>query len=95
MKLLIFVPRIFFQNSEIVLKEISKNDFVDLQNLSTKKSFFTFNNNFYIQVDKAAIGSCLDPTLVTIFLSDYEKNLINVLKNLNQVFMVGTLKKVV
>ena len=74
MKLLIFVPRIFFQNSEIVLKEISKNDFGDLQNLPTKKSFFTFNNNFYIQVDKVAIGSRLGPTLVTIFLSHYEKN---------------------
>ena len=95
MKLLIFVPRIFFQNYEILLKEISKNDFGDLQNLPTKKSFFTFNKNFYIQVDKVAIGSCLGPTLVTIFLSHYEKNLINVLQNLNQVFMVGTLKKVV
>ena len=38
-----------FQNLQTLVKRISKNNFSDLLNLSTKESLFIFNNNkFYI-----------------------------------------------
>ena len=37
-------------------------------------SFFTFNNNFYIQVDRVAVGSPLGPILANIFLSHHDEN---------------------
>ena len=58
-------------------KGISKNDFRDLLNLATKKSFFTFTNKFYIQVDGVAMGSPLGPILANIFLSHHEENWMN------------------
>ena len=56
-----------------MVKGISENDFFNLQNLTTKESFFTFNNKFYIQVDDVAMGSPLGPILANIFLSHYEE----------------------
>ena len=57
-----------FQNTETLVIGISKNYFPDLITLSTKESFFIFNNNFYIQVDGVAMGSTVGPILVNIFL---------------------------
>ena len=57
-----------------MVKGISKNDFRDLLNLAIKESFFTFNNNFYVQVNDVAIGYPLDPILANIFLSHHEEN---------------------
>ena len=37
-----------FETLDTLVKVISKNDFRDILNLTTKKSFFTFNNKFYI-----------------------------------------------
>ena len=45
-----------FRNPEALVKKISKNDFCDLLNLAIKKSFFTFNSMFYIQVNSVARG---------------------------------------
>ena len=45
--------------------------------LATKKSFFTLNNKFYIQVDGVAMGSLLGPILANIFLSHHEENWLN------------------
>ena len=63
-----------FKASDTLVKGISKNDFQDLLNLATKESCFTFNNNFYIQVDGVAMGSPLGPILANIFLSHHEEN---------------------
>ena len=49
------------QNPKAFVEEISNNHFCDLLNLAGKKSFFTFNNKFYIQIDGVAMGSPLGP----------------------------------
>ena len=46
---------------------IPDNDFRNLFNIASKKSFFTFNNKYYKQVDGAAMGSPLSPALDNIF----------------------------
>ena len=66
-----------FKTPNTLFKGISKNDFHDLLNLATKESFFTFNNNFYIQVDGAVMGSPLGLILANIFLSHHEENWLN------------------
>ena len=64
----------FFQDPEILVNGISKNDFRDLLYLVTKELFFIFNNKFYIQVDYVTIGSPLVKIVANIFLSHYEEN---------------------
>ena len=49
------------QNPKAFVEEISNKHFCDLLNLAGKKSFFTFNNKFYIQIDGVAMGSPLGP----------------------------------
>ena len=65
---------ILFQTPETLVKETYTNDLRDLLNLTTKQSFFTFNNKFYIQVDGVAMGSPLGVILANIFLSHHEEN---------------------
>ena len=60
MKLLIFAWKIS-QNPKAFIEKISNNHFYDLLNLAGKKSFFTFINKFYIQIDGVAMGSPLGP----------------------------------
>ena len=62
-----------FQTVEALVKGISKNDFRDVLNFTTKESFFTFSNKCYIQVDGVAMGSPLGPILDKIFLSHNEE----------------------
>ena len=59
---------------DTLVKGISKNDFLDLLNLATKESFFTFNNKFYIQVDGVAMGSPLGPILANLFFHIMKKS---------------------
>ena len=66
-----------FKTSDTLVKGISKNDFRDFLNFATKKSFFTFNSKFYIQVDGVAMTSPLGPILADIFLSHHEENWLN------------------
>ena len=66
-----------FKTPDTLVKGISKNDFPDLIDLATKESFFTFNNEFYIQVDGVAMGSPLGPILTNIFLLYHEENWLN------------------
>ena len=68
---------ILFQTPETLVKEIYKNDLSDLINLTTKQSFFTFNNKFYIQVNGVAMGYPLGVILANIFLSHHEENWLN------------------
>ena len=66
-----------YEHPDTLVQGISKNDFRDLLNLSTKESVFTFNSKFYIQVDSVVMGSPLGPILANIFLSTHEKNWLN------------------
>ena len=66
-----------FKTPDTLVKGLSKNDFRDFLNLATKESFFTFNNKFYIQVDRVAMGSPLGSILANIFLSHHEQNWMN------------------
>ena len=66
-----------FKTPDTLLKGISKNDFRDLLNLTTKESIFTFNNKFYIQVDGVAMAFPLGPILANISLLHHEENRLN------------------
>ena len=46
-------------NPETLLNGISKHILHNLLNLTTKESFFTFNDKFYIQADGVTLGFCL------------------------------------
>ena len=41
-------------------------------NKATKKSFFTFSNKYYKQIDGVAMGHLLDPALANIFICSFE-----------------------
>ena len=58
-----------FKTPDTLVEGISKNEFCDLLDLTSKESFFTFSNKFYIQVDGVSMGSLLGPVLANIFLS--------------------------
>ena len=45
------------------LPNIPKHDFCDLLNITTKETFFMFNNKYYKQVNGVAMGSPLGPAL--------------------------------
>ena len=60
----IFINKLF-PNSETL---ISKNDFCNLLNFSTKELFLTFNSKLYIQMDSVKIGSPLGSVLANMFL---------------------------
>ena len=62
------------KNLKTLVKRETKNDICDLLNLTTKESFFTFNNKFYIQADDVAMESLPDAILAKIFLSYNEEN---------------------
>ena len=49
-----------------------KKDFKQLLPLSVKSSCFVFNNVYYQQVDRVAMGSPLGPILANLFLVNYE-----------------------
>ena len=57
--------------------KLSRNDLYDWLKLTTTKSFFIFDNKLYKQIDEAAIGSSLGPTLANAFLCHCEENLLN------------------
>ena len=61
----IFINKLF-PNSETLI--ISKNDFCNLLNFSTKELFLTLNNKLYIQMDSVKIGSPLGSVLANMFL---------------------------
>ena len=51
---------------------IPRHDFCHLLNITTKESFFMFNNKYYKQVDGVAMISPLSPTLANIFMCSCE-----------------------
>ena len=68
-----------------VIEGINKNEFWNLLSLTTKNSYFVFNQVLYKQKDRVAMGSPLGLTLANVFLCFYETNgLKNSFLNLNQ-----------
>ena len=57
------------------LKGLLKKDFKQLLTLSVKSSCFVFNNVYYQQVDRVAMGLPLVPTLASLLLVNYESKL--------------------
>ncbi|KAL9988150.1 hypothetical protein ACROYT_G002558 [Oculina patagonica] len=53
----------------------SKEDLVDLLNVSTKGQLFQFNGALYEQIDGVAMGSPLGPLLDNVFMSSLEEKL--------------------
>ena len=54
---------------------ISKEDLIDLLNVSTKGQLFQFNGALYKQTDEVAMGSPLGPLLANVFMSSLEEKL--------------------
>ena len=54
---------------------ISKEDLIDLLNVSTKGQLFQFNGALYEQTDGVAMGSPLRPLLTNVFMSSLEEKL--------------------
>ena len=48
-----------------------KNEFKDLLSISTKESYFIFNNILYKQIDGVATGSPLGSSLANVFLAHH------------------------
>ena len=65
-----------FENTDTV-EGFKKSELKQLLCLATKESYFIFNGLLYKQVDGAAMGSPLGPSLANAFLSYYEKNWLN------------------
>ena len=57
---------------ELEHRPISESVFVELMNMATRDVEFSFNNIMFIQIDGAAMGSPLGPTLANIFVGYQE-----------------------
>lgn len=55
------------------IEGFSKKDFHSLLTLSMNESFFTFDGDFYKQIDGVSMGSPLGPTFANAFLCHHEK----------------------
>ena len=60
-----------YKNDENTLK-IPKDVFRKLLSLTTKESFFMFNNKFHKQINGVARGSPLGQALANIFMCSFE-----------------------
>ena len=60
-----------FRGSAIV-NSLDANDFRNLLNIATKDAFFTFNGEYYEQIDGVAMGSPLGPDMANAFLCEHE-----------------------
>ena len=65
-----------YQNKRKI-KGLLKHQCKKLLTLTTKSSFFMFNNKYYTQIDGVAMGSPLGPTLANIFLYHHETTWLN------------------
>jgi hypothetical protein len=65
-----------FKDKETV-QNMTREQMHRLLNYCVKLNHFTFNNEFYDQIDGVAMGSPLGPTLANIFMSDLEDTVFN------------------
>ena len=61
-----------FSNNDTV-HDFIKEDLKEFLKLASYESFFTFDNEYYSQLDGVAMGSPLGPTLANVFLCHFEK----------------------
>ena len=62
-----------FRSSALV-NGLDKVDFRKLLNIATKDAFFTFNGEYYEQIDGVAMGSPLGPDMANSFLCEHEQD---------------------
>ena len=62
-----------FRGSAIV-NSLDVNEFRNLLNIATKDAFFTFNREYYEQIDGVAMGSPLGPDMANAFLCEHERD---------------------
>ena len=60
-----------FRSSAIV-NSLNVGEFRNLLNIATKDAFFTFNGEYYEQIDGVAMGSPLGPDMANSFLCEHE-----------------------
>ena len=75
-----------FENTDTI-EDFTKSELKQLLCLSTKESYFIFSGLLYKQIDGAAMGSPLGPSLANVFLSYHEK----LVKNLSASILTGFL----
>ena len=67
-------------NDDSMAPFFSHNIFVELMQLATSSTEFSFNNNMHRQIDGVAMGSPLGPALSKIFVGYQEAKLFNIAK---------------
>ena len=75
----IILRRIYDENQ--IETSIKRKDMKELLLLCTKNVHFTFNGEFYVQLDGVAMGSPLGPVIAGIFMTELEKHTLPFLSN--------------
>ena len=75
-----------FENTDTI-EDFTKSELKQLLCLATKESYFIFSGLLYKQIDGAAMGPPLGPSLANVFLSYHEK----LVKNLSASILTGFL----
>ena len=60
--------------SEMTVFELNKREMFEKFSLTLKESIILFDNKYYEQIDGAAMGSLLGPTLANIFPCYHQSN---------------------
>ena len=60
--------------SEMTVSGLNKRKMFEMFSLTLKECIILFDNKYYRQIDRVAIGSPLGPTLTNIFLCYHESN---------------------
>ena len=60
--------------SEMTVSGLNKKEMFEMLSLTLKESIILFDNKYYSQIDRVAMGSPLGPTLANIFLCYHESN---------------------
>ena len=61
---------------------ITKSEMKEMPTLCTKNVHFTYNRKIFVQTDGVAMGSPLGPVLTDIFMTQLEKTLLPLLRNI-------------